>query len=249
MDYDEVRAKVDGIPHMDAAHGKVIYDHVRAVRPAAILELGTANGVSAAYMAAALEANGTGRITSIDRDVADYQPGPVHVLGSVQLQHRVDLIRVPDSSYDWWLRTRVRERSDGAGNCEPFYDFIFLDGAHELTIDGLAVVLAEKLLKPGGWLLLDDLDWSFSQSESQASPPLPLSAAERDTPAMREVFDLIVRQNPVFTEFRDQDEHWGWAKKAPGQPRRLSLESSESVQTMLLRKTRHAVREIRSRRA
>ena len=41
---------------------------------------------------------------------------------------------------------------------------MFLDGSHNFDIDGLAVVLAEKLLRPGGWLLLDDLDWTYEQN-------------------------------------------------------------------------------------
>ena len=67
------------------------------------------------------------------------------------------------SSYTWWLKEQVQARSDRAGNVEPLYDFVYLDGAKNWTIDGLAVVLVEKLLRPGGWLLMDDLDWTYAQ--------------------------------------------------------------------------------------
>ena len=67
------------------------------------------------------------------------------------------------SSYTWWLKEQVRARSDADGNCEPRFDFVYLDGAKNWTVDGLAVVLAEKLLRPGGWLLMDDLDWTYAQ--------------------------------------------------------------------------------------
>ena len=32
----------------------------------------------------------------------------------------------------------------------PVYDFCYLDGAHDFTIDGMAVYLVEKLLRPAG---------------------------------------------------------------------------------------------------
>src|SRR5205085_1807308 len=64
--------------------------------------------------------------------------------------------------YTWWLKEQVAARSDRDGNCEPRFDFVYLDGAKNWTIDGLAVVLIEKLLRPGGWLLMDDLDWTYA---------------------------------------------------------------------------------------
>ena len=40
--------------------GRRVYDHIRRTQPERALELGTAHGVSAAYIAAAMEANGRG---------------------------------------------------------------------------------------------------------------------------------------------------------------------------------------------
>ena len=121
-------------------------------------------------------------------------------------------------------RSRSRARSDAAGNCEPRFDFVYLDGAKNWTIDGLAVVLVEKLLRPGGWLLMDDLDWTYAQDPHRDATDgivhRELSEPERTEPHLRAVFELIVAQHPSFTELRVQDEWWGWARKAPGEPRR-----------------------------
>jgi predicted O-methyltransferase YrrM len=235
MDFERVRAKVDGIPHMDAHHGRLIYEHVRNTRPSLILELGTANGVSAAYMCAALEANDHGRLVTIDIDAARYDPGPETVFAGLRLEHRVDFVRVPDSSYDWHLRGQIAERSDQAGNCEPLYDFIFIDGAHEFTIDGLAAVLASRLLKPGGWLLLDDLSWTHASTNN--TPPFPMSPDQLATPNVREVFDWIVKPDPSYAVFREQDEGWGWAQKGTG-PRMLTLSVTESLVAVATRKAK-----------
>jgi hypothetical protein len=124
------------------------------------------------------------------------------------------------------LKEQVERGADAAGNVEPRFDFCYLDGAHNWTIDGLSVVLIEKLLRPGGWLLLDDLGWTYAagtHGPGQGPDDLRLSAAERETPHVRAVFDLVVRPHASFTEFREDDGWWGWAHKAPGQPRTYEL--------------------------
>jgi predicted O-methyltransferase YrrM len=128
MEFDAICEKVAGVPYMDAHHGQLIYDYVRATRPACTLELGTAHGVSAGYIAAALDANDHGRLGTVDVARAEYEPGPEMVFGDLGLDHRVAFVRVPNSSYNWMLRGLVAERSDDAGNCEPLYDFAFIAG-------------------------------------------------------------------------------------------------------------------------
>jgi predicted O-methyltransferase YrrM len=51
---------------IEPAEGAALYFLVRALRPATVVETGTANGVSTTYLLAALEHNGAGRLVSID---------------------------------------------------------------------------------------------------------------------------------------------------------------------------------------
>jgi predicted O-methyltransferase YrrM len=242
MRYEQVAKAVHGIPWMTPEQGRRVHDHIRETGARDALDLGTAHGVSAAYIAAAVEANGGGRVTSVAWRAEQLDPRPQDVLGRAGLADLVDLVEVDDSSYDWFLREQVASRSDAAGNCDPIYDFCYLDGAHDFTIDGLAVVLVEKLLRPGGWLLLDDLDWTYERWLAEWLPDAgtdpraayPLSDAERREPGIRAVFDLIVRQHPSFTEFREEDGRRAWARKAPGESRRYRLETSRSVGAMAL---------------
>jgi predicted O-methyltransferase YrrM len=237
---------------MSPEQGRIVYDHVRATRPAEVLELGTAHGVGAAYLAAALEDNGAGRLTTVDFAGAAYDPSPEAVLARAGVAARVEVVR-EFSSYTWWLKEQVQARSDRAGNVEPLYDFVYLDGAKHWTIDGLAVVLAEKLLRPGGWLLMDDLDWTYAQDPGREATDgivhRELSEPERTQPHLRAVFDLIVAQHPAFTDVRVQDEWWGWARKAPGEPRRYSVETSRPLGALaagaLRRLKRRAQRRLR----
>jgi len=212
---------------MTPQQGAEIYRHIREATPDRVLELGTANGTSAAYIAAALDENGAGHLVTVDRTGTGYTPADL--LQDIGLEERVTFVVRDDSSYDWFLKDLIEQQSDAAGNCEPIFDFCYLDGAHNWTIDGLAVFLVEKLLKPGAWLLLDDLEWSYAASPSGAAPPFPHSQSEVREPHMRAVFDLIVRQHPSFTQFRRQDGNWGWAAKRPDVPRRYEVTSTRTL--------------------
>src|SRR5215210_3206336 len=251
LSFEAVAAAVAGVPFMSPEQGRIVYDHVRATRPAEALELGTAHGVGAAYLAAALNDNGAGRLTTVDFEGAAYDPSPENVLARAGVADRVEVVR-RYSSYTWWLKEEVAARSDRAGNCEPRFDFVYLDGAKNFTIDGLAVVLIEKLLRPGGWLLMDDLDWTYAQDPGREATDgivhRELSEPERSEPHLRAVFDLIVAQHPSFTQLRVQDEWWGWARKAPGEPRTYRVETSRPLGALLAGGLRKAVRRARNAR-
>jgi predicted O-methyltransferase YrrM len=243
-----VTAAVAGIPFMSAEQGRIVYEHVRATRPREVLELGTAHGVGTAYLAAGLDDGG--RVTTVDFAGARYDPPPETVLARAGLADRVEIVR-RHSTYTWWLKEEVERRSDAHGNVEPRFGFVYLDGAKNWTIDGLAVILAEKLLRPGGWLLMDDLDWTYADDPGREATDgvvhRELSEPERTQPHLRAVFDLIVAQHPSFTELRVQDEWWGWARKAPGEPRRYTLETSRPLGALAAGAARRTVRHVRKR--
>ena len=165
MDFDEAARIVDGVPvpHISAGQGRVLYQHIREKRPEEVLELGTARGGSAVFIAAALEANGAGHLTSVDSTRWQWlDPTPGQVLEKAGLSRRVTLDK-RFSTYTWFLKAEIEDRLDAAGSVRPEYDFIFLDGSKNWSSDGLVAVLAEKLLRPGGWLLLDDLGWNYEK--------------------------------------------------------------------------------------
>ena len=68
-------------------------------------------------------------------------------------------------SYNWNLSKLVldmiKENRDG------IFDVAYLDGAHDFARDGLAVCLLKKLVKPTGFLVLDDV---MSRLTTWASP-------------------------------------------------------------------------------
>jgi hypothetical protein len=130
------------------------------------------------------------------------------------------------------------------------YDFCYLDGAHNWTIHGLAVILIKKLLRPGGWLLLDDLHWTYALGDGGAEEA-GLSVGERREPHMAAVYELLVKQHPNFTEFIEMDGKWGWAQKQPGGNRRYRVEFTSTLRaqatTMVVRRTQEAATHLRTR--
>ena len=146
-------------------------------------------------------------------------------------------------------------RSDAHGNVEPCFDFVYLDGAKNWTIDGLAVILIEKLLRPGGWLLMDDLDWTYAQDPGRDAtdgihPPRAVRAPSCTEPHLRAVFDLIVAQHPSLHRAAPRrTSWWGWARKAPGEPRRYSVETSRPLGALAANAARKFARRARRRLA
>ena len=186
--------------------GAELYEWIRAHRPAASLELGFAHGISTLYIAAALESIGSGKLTSVDREMAlELAPHANDLLARADLAHRVELV-YEKTSYIWFLHRKLREQLRD-GRCEPCYDFVFIDGAHSWETDGFAFFLADKLLRPGGWILFDDLQWKHDERW----PEIP--SEQRDLPQIGEVFELLVGTHPSYRELRS-DGNWGWARKA-----------------------------------
>jgi predicted O-methyltransferase YrrM len=249
MQFDEISAIVGDIPFMTPVLGRRVYDHIFESGAEDVLELGTAHGVGAAYMAAALQARGAGHLTTVDYAGASFDPSPEEVLERAGLTDWVTVIRA-HSSYNWFLKQTIEECSDAAGNCRPRFDFCYLDGSKNFNVDGLAVVLVEKLLKPGGWLLMDDLEWTYERNPwiaptGDGRPLGPLSASERTEPHLLAVFELIVAQHPSFTRLVHEDAWYGWAQKQVDEPRRYELRTSRPLSALIateLRRRRWRVR-------
>lgn len=69
----------------------------------------------------------------------------------------MDLIRfAPNSTgtYSWPLFEMLQR--------DEKYDVIYLDGHHTFYIDLPGLLLADRLLKPGGYILLDDMQWTLA---------------------------------------------------------------------------------------
>jgi SAM-dependent methyltransferase len=60
--------------------------------------------------------------------------------------------------YNWSLMKLIR------ANCQPVFDYAYIDGAHTWHHDACAFFLIDRLLKPGGFVEIDDYGWSHDTS-------------------------------------------------------------------------------------
>ncbi len=216
MRVHDVAVLTDGIKGMAPAEGRVVYDFIRRTCSQEILELGFCHGVSTCYMAAALQEAGTGHILTIDsRFVRDKVPSIESLVQRAGLSAYVTPVYA-HSTYVWELMRLIEEQGH-EGVCRPSFDFCFIDGAHTWAVDGFAFFLVDKLLRPGGWVLFDDLCWAPGiDMPPETAWVGDLSDEERATPQMTKVFDLLVRQHGRYGNIRADLRWglgWGWAQK------------------------------------
>jgi predicted O-methyltransferase YrrM len=213
MLFDDAVRFLGDVPHMPAERGKLVYEFVRARRPLRVLELGFAHGVSSCYMAAALEENGDGgTVTTIDCVVAKKRtPDIVSLLETTGLSAFVTPV-FAERSYTWELMKLI-ERHTKDGVTEAQFDFVFIDGGHTWDSDGFSFLLADRLLKPGGWVLFDDVIWTPSANAGEAWVEA-LPEEERDVAHVEKIFNLLVVPHPDYDSF-EFDGIWAWARKKP----------------------------------
>ena len=141
MKLNEALTGTNGIPFINESKRTEIYNFVLEQKPEKILQLGFAQGVSACILAAALdEIPNPGVIDTVDILTAkDWQDKLISVekLSSQMGLEKYIRIYREEKSYTWWLKKKIEE-SKRNKSCEP-YDFIFVDGAHNWTIDSSAL--------------------------------------------------------------------------------------------------------------
>ncbi len=233
MKFSEIRSHLQGIPYMESERAEHLYSFIIENKLSDCLELGFAHGVGSCYIAAALDEVGSGHLTTVDllSGLEWQQPSIEELLSKTGLTRYVTILR-EHTSYTWFLKKKIEESSKG-GHCEPIYDFCFIDGPKNWTIDGCAFFLVDKLLKEHGWLLFDDFSWKYSDFGRKAMGSINIEAMgddERDTPQIELVFRLLVMQHPNYASFLIQDDWWAWAQKVKSPSKQVIYERTNKVE-------------------
>ncbi len=221
MRFEDIHRITGSVPFISTAGGRALYSLIIREKLTSILELGIAHGTATCYMAAALDELGTGRITSVDLVEAKqlFKPSPEEQLAKAGLAEYVRIVRM-QTGYTWFLHDEIR-RLTTEGVCKQEYDLCVIDGPKNWTIDGFAFFLADKLLRENGWIIFDDYLWTYANADKRRDATdgithRKLSDAERNTPHIKEIFDLLVRQHPNYRHsFVHTKLGWAIAKKSP----------------------------------
>lgn len=216
---DKIINATKHLPFMTVPQGILLYHFIRKLNPKHCLELGCYHGVSTAYIASALEDNNHGDITSLDFEyIRQLDPSPESLISSIGLSHRAK-IRLSVSGYNWDMMNIINERTVN-NSCIPKFDFCFIDGSHLWETDGMAFFLVEKLIRPGGWIVFDDVDWTVEDDfklMSRDNIYRNLPSENKKVAQVRHIVDLLVKQHPsvqnVFLKKDITGWTWAWAVK------------------------------------
>lgn len=209
--FNRVRSELDDLPYMRHPQALLLRDLIVEHGVTDIIEIGFYHGKSSAYFAAILEDLGRGHLTTIDLESAKRrEPNLEQVLSALNLRHRVTPLYA-ERSYTWEMAKLIR------ANPMPQFDLCYFDGGHTWDVTGFGFVLVNLLLRPGGWIVFDDLKWTIDSALPQmAKVPshwLACSPDERATPAVQLVFDLLV-PHLGYTDIRIANSgEWGIARK------------------------------------
>jgi predicted O-methyltransferase YrrM len=203
-----------------------------------ILELGFAHGRGSAYLGALASMKGV-RAVCIDNATArDRSPSAEETIRRAGVEPHVELVYA-ETGYNWWLMRQL-ESSQRAR-----FSLVYLDGAHEWDPDALAFLLVSGLVHPGGYLVLDDLDWTFASSRSSGivERRKTLPADYVNEAHVRKVWTLLVQRDPTWGDLREIDS-WAIARKLAFGERRAGVERVVVKQSVpdFARKLRSIVR-------
>jgi predicted O-methyltransferase YrrM len=207
MSPEEVFARIGNVPYMRLPQGRMFHDFILGNGLCTGLELGFLHGVSTVYLAAALDEAQGGFLTTIDTVAArDRVPNVEHLLGLTDLARLVKIYYEP-TSFNWRLMRLLEE-----DRYESF-DFCYINVAHSWYEAGLAFSLAERLVKPGGWVVFNDLAYTFRESSNKNEPRVRrMPQDEQSIPQVERVFTLLAEANPYFGFYRRLGR-FGFAQK------------------------------------
>ncbi len=204
----DIKKIVENTPHMTLTQAERLTNLMQSYNVSNVLELGFAHGVSSCYIAAALKRMGNGHLTTIDlQHSRERNPNISELLTKTGLTEYVTYY-FEETSYNWRLMKFLDQKP------QPEFDFCYLDGAHNWFVDGLAFYLVNQMLKPSGWIVFDDLNWTYAKSPSYTKTGLisTIPEEQRDVPQVKKIFELLVMTHPEFHNFHT--EHgWAYAQK------------------------------------
>jgi predicted O-methyltransferase YrrM len=156
---------------VSGTHRAFLFCLIRAMKPQAVAEIGTAFGGTAELIARALWENGAGLLYTTDPFGAGRAP-PIIRKWPEPLQ---DITRFyPLSSMDFFIVLSKEKTS---------LDIAFIDGDHDFEFAYFDVLMAGRLLRPGGIMVIDN--------SSQTGPYYAAAQFLRDNPDWIELGDAL----------------------------------------------------------
>jgi predicted O-methyltransferase YrrM len=146
----EEEARQENIPIVGPVVGELLYILARAVQAGRILELGTATGYSAIYLARACEET-MGKLITLEQD------------GAMAKRAQANLERADLGSY---VEIKVGDASGEMEKMDGPFDFVFMDIDKEDYLPVLS--LCHGLLRKGGLMVVDNVGFQGADHFNRA---------------------------------------------------------------------------------
>lgn len=206
---ERVTQQLSAVKYMTQDQALTLRDHMIEHGLSDVLEVGFFQGKSTAYFAAIVKEMGRGHVTALDKTNAkDRSPNIHENLELLGYSHLVTPI-FAERSHTWELGRMIRQ------NPRPQFDLCYFDGGHTWDVTGFGFLLVDLLLKPGGWIVFDDLDWTIEKSSRANATNFKsykhFGKDEREAPGVRMVFENLVPSRGYKN--MHENRGWGFAQK------------------------------------
>jgi predicted O-methyltransferase YrrM len=252
MKFQQIKTILGPVPFISELNARFLYDLICKEKLTRILELGIAHGTATCYMAAALDELGEGFITAVDLIAAKeiFKPSAEEQLRKTGLSKYAEIVR-GHTGYNWFLHDEIC-RNTVNDQCSEIYNLCIIDGPKNWTIDGAAFFMVDKLLKKDGWIIFDDYNWTYAKADQKRDVTdgithRSLSEEERQIPHIREIFELLVKQHPHYSNLTVlKDQGWALAQKAIGNKTHtvvyLNRETFKDIRVRMVYKARQLLK-------
>ena len=188
---------------MSVAQAWVFHDLMTTHGCVSALELGFYQGTGSCYLSGILAETG-GHYVGIDiQRPEEFMP---KIRAEDQLERcglrELATLYYEPACYTTRLRKFLQESP------RPEFDIVYLDGAHTWSPDGFAFFLADKLLIPGGFLVVDDLRFTWSGTRRLNAKALQFWGTRIPVDSWTEpqcelVWDLLIKEHDGYTDFKE----------------------------------------------
>lgn len=158
-------------------------------------EIGCNVGSTSKLVAEALPPSAEMHLFDIQSNIDRTRPLVDQVPDKPKVHYYGNTLKLRDN-YCWTLTNMVKEG-------KPRFDYVYIDGAHDLTIDALAFFLLDRLLEVGGHIEFDDYEWTFGSSRTMSSHKWTrewYTPEQIDTPQIGMLVDSLVRTDERYEE-------------------------------------------------
>lgn len=183
--------------------------------PLTVAEIGIDQGATSAEVARILRPDDKFYILDFEYKVAKVKAQIAPINEYIEIIACGNTNKTYDS-YGWTLAKLYID----VAHKSPLFDLAYLDAAHTFIHDASALCVLKELCKPGGFIVLDDIKWSFAASPTcnpKINPGIcdQFTEEQINTSQVQLVSDIILSTDSRFkkiTMIKHEGERSVWQK-------------------------------------